>query len=549
MGARITGLWGGACLAVGCNNEFVSFYDWVTGQLIQRVDGNIQGVSWSEDGKFVMLHSAQASYLLEFHADRMAAHLGENPAGVEGCLEVLSELDGSEQSGVWYKHAYLYVSQNKLQVVRGEHTEKLAFVPAQRFLLRYIPSLDLVFFADARCTLYGYSLDHALLDYECAVVDQDFDLANQLLAEVSASQYDRLARFLDVQGFPESAVLLAQDADLRFELNLKLGNSEVRCVSFSISQACRELLTSTLAASDRTDTYNPQRWRRLADLYIAQGQIEQAENCAQHAGDLAFSLLLLSCLGDRSGLRALAASAQRGGQLNVAFLALYLAGDAAACLKLLQEEGKLPEAAFFSLSYLPSQAHAAFTLWREKLRAEHHIAAELLADPATYGSFFAGLEKALALEKALEPLKTMNVAAEEYSKYREMIEGEGLHLKDLRVVKEEEEEEDNDDEKKEEEKEEEEGENVETMNENGETAKEPVNEVVKETQVDEEAEKAEKAEEAEETSDEKKGENLGQMSSPNLDEEFGELLEGATLPQEDDEGDIDIEDLEREWNQ
>ena len=304
------------------------------------------------------------------------------------------------------------------------------------------------------------------------------------------------------------------------------------------------MLASTLADRDRTDTYNPQRWRRLAELYIAQGRIDMAENCAQHAGDLAFSLLLLSCLGDRAGLRALAEAAQRSGQLNVAFLALYLAGDAVACLNLLQEEGKLPEAAFFSLSYVPSQAHAAFTLWREKLRAEKHIAAELLADPAQYGSFFAGLEKALALEKALEPLRRMNVAAEEYSKYCEMIEGEGLHLKDLRVVKEDEEEEEEDNEEKE---------KVETSNPE-EEVEEPNEEEQKDMdEAQEEEEEEAEAEEAEEgLEDEEKGGNSGQMSSPNIDEEFGELLEGGTLSQggdEGEEGDIDIEDLEREWSQ
>ena len=315
------------------------------------------------------------------------------------------------------------------------------------------------------------------------------------------------------------------------------------------------MLASTLADRDRTDTYNPQRWRRLAELYIAQGRIDMAENCAQHAGDLAFSLLLLSCLGDRAGLRALAEAAQRSGQLNVAFLALYLAGDAVACLNLLQEEGKLPEAAFFSLSYVPSQAHAAFTLWREKLRAEKHIAAELLADPAQYGSFFAGLEKALALEKALEPLRRMNVAAEEYSKYCEMIEGEGLHLKDLRVVKEDEE--DN------EEEDNEEKEKVETSNPEEEVEEpneeeqkdmdEAQEEEVEEAQEEEaaEAEEEEAAEAEEGLEDEEKGGNSGQMSSPNIDEEFGELLEGGTLSQggdEGEEGDIDIEDLEREWS-
>ena len=317
------------------------------------------------------------------------------------------------------------------------------------------------------------------------------------------------------------------------------------------------MLASTLADRDRTDTYNPQRWRRLAELYIAQGRIDMAENCAQHAGDLAFSLLLLSCLGDRAGLRALAAAAQRGGQLNVAFLALYLAGDAVACLNLLQEEGKLPEAAFFSLSYVPSQAHAAFTLWRERLRAEKHIAAELLADPAQYGSFFAGLEKALALEKALEPLRRMNVAAEEYSKYCEMIEGEGLHLKDLRVVKEEEEEEEekvetsNPGDEVEEPNEEEPKERNEAQENEEEEARGEA-EAREEADVDADAD-AEAREEAEAgLEDEEKGGNSGQMSSPNIDEEFGELLEGGTLSQggdEGEEGDIDIEDLEREWSQ
>ena len=316
-----------------------------------------------------------------------------------------------------------------------------------------------------------------------------------------------------------------------------------------------------------------------------------AEACAQRAGDFAFSLLLLSCLGDRAGMRALAESARRAGQLNVAFLALLLAGDAAACLRLLEAEGKLPEAAFFSLSYLPSQAHAAFALWRERLRAEKHIAAELLADPAVYGSFFAGLEKALALERALAPLRAMDVAAEEYAKYREMIEGEGLHLKDLRVVTKEEREE----EEKEKEGEEEKGQQHEEKgqqqheekepqheekepqkpedqpqdqeeSEKGESAVEPVEPVEpadheatderpengedghKEREVTS-AETTETRTETDETApDAKKGGNSGQESSPNIDEEFGELLEGETLPQEGEEGDIDIDDLEREWN-
>lgn len=72
-----------------------------------------------------------------------------------------------------------------------------------------------------------YSLDHCYLDYQCAVILQDFDLANSLLAAVPSSRHDDLARFLDEQGFTEGALQLAQDKELRFDLALKLGRTDV----------------------------------------------------------------------------------------------------------------------------------------------------------------------------------------------------------------------------------------------------------------------------------------------------------------------------------
>ena len=49
--------------------------------------------------------------------------------------------------------------------------------------------------------MFAYSLDHALLDYECAVVAQDFEVANALLASIDGSHHDALAQFLHKQGF------------------------------------------------------------------------------------------------------------------------------------------------------------------------------------------------------------------------------------------------------------------------------------------------------------------------------------------------------------
>ena len=268
------------------------------------------------------------------------------------------------------------------------------------------------------------------------------------------------------------------------------------------------LLRGELRAADRADAYNPQRWRRLADLCITQGDVPLALTCAEQAGDLSLSLLLYSCVGDRAALAALAATAQAQEQLNIAFLALYLTGDVRGCIALLQAHGKLSEAAFFALAYQPSQIAQAFAVWQADLRAHHHIAAELIANPREYASYFAGYEEALALEKQLAPLRAMDVKASEYPKYRRMVEGEGIDVGALETVAE----------------------------KSGEVKEE---EIVKEEVKEEEIVKEEK-EDMKETETEKE-----EPEQDNMEEEFEEILGSEEV---EDNGDIDIDDLEKEWS-
>ncbi len=289
------------------------------------------------------------------------------------------------------------------------------------------------------------------------------------------------------------------------------------------------LLRGELRAADRADAYNPQRWRRLADLGITQGDVPLALTCAEQAGDLSLSLLLYSCVGDRAALAALAARAAAQEQLNIAFLALYLTGDVRGCIELLQAHGKLPEAAFFALAYQPSQIAQAFAVWQADLRAHHHVAAELIANPREYAEYFAGYEEALALEAQLAPLRAMDVKASEYPKYRRMVDGEGIDVSALESVrgdvKTEEVKGGKEEMKTEEVKEEEKEEDVKT---------EEVKEEVKEEMKKEDAKEDEivKTENAETETD-------------NVEEEFEAIIgseEGT------DDGDIDIDDLEKEWS-
>ena len=279
------------------------------------------------------------------------------------------------------------------------------------------------------------------------------------------------------------------------------------------------LLRGELRAADRADAYNPQRWRRLADLGITQGDVPLALTCAEQAGDLSLSLLLYSCVGDRAALAALAARAAAQEQLNIAFLALYLTGDVRGCIELLQAHGKLPEAAFFALAYQPSQIAQAFAVWQADLRAHHHVAAELIANPREYAQYFAGYEEALALEAQLAPLRAMDVKASEYPKYRRMVDGEGIDVSALESVR---------------------GDGKSEEVKSGEVNEE-VKEDVKSEEVKEEKEEVNEKVKEDETV---KTENA-ETETDNVEEEFEAIIgseEGT------DDGDIDIDDLEKEWS-
>ena len=84
-----------------------------------------------------------------------------------------------------------------------------------------------------------------------------------------------------------------------------------------------------------------------------------AEECLEKANDLSGLLLLNSAHGSAAGLQALVGKAEAAGRLNVAFLCQLLVGRLDACVDLLLAAGRIPEAAFFARTYLPSRISEA----------------------------------------------------------------------------------------------------------------------------------------------------------------------------------------------
>ncbi len=81
---------------------------------------------------------------------------------------------------------------------------------------------------------------------------------------------------------------------------------------------------------------------------------------------------------------------------------------------MLIETNRLPEAAFFTRTYLPSQISRVVKLWRDELAKKNEKAAQALADPNEYENLFPGYQNTLKAEQYLERERRALLPASEY---------------------------------------------------------------------------------------------------------------------------------------
>jgi hypothetical protein len=107
-----------------------------------------------------------------------------------------------------------------------------------------------------------------------------------------------------------------------------------------------------------------------------------AEECMVKANDLSGLLLLYSSLGKREGILDVATKASAQGKNNIAFMCFFICGRTEACVELLCETGRVPEAAFFARTYAPSLVARVLPKWKQELVGrEQPKIADSLADP------------------------------------------------------------------------------------------------------------------------------------------------------------------------
>ncbi|XP_003746533.1 coatomer subunit beta' [Galendromus occidentalis] len=415
------GIFGGVMLGVKSPSG-LALFDWENLDLIRRIDIQPKLVNWSESSNMVAICSDESFFILKYNAEAVAQATADSVGedGIEDAFDVLGEVSECVKTGIWVGDCFIYTnSVNRLNYYVGGEIVTIAHLDRTMYVLGYLPKESRLYLGDKELNVVSYSLLLSVMEYQTAVMRRDFDTADRVLPTIPKEQRTRVAHFLEKQGFKKQALAVSVDPEHRFDLALQLGELQI---ALQLAQEASSEL----------------KWKQLADLALAQSKFGLALQCLRNAQDFAGMLLLATAAGDASTVEELAKNASPAGKHNIAFLSHFLLGDIEAALGILEETGRLPEAAFFAKCYCPSQVSRIVATWKETLAATNAKAAQAIADPVSYDNLFPDFQDSLKAEQFLkqEISKRRNAPAAIYPQMKpnherrliEEAEESGLHF-------------------------------------------------------------------------------------------------------------------------
>jgi coatomer subunit beta' len=257
-----------------------------------------------------------------------------------------------------------------------------------------------VYVCDKDVSVTSFALSVSVIEYQTLVLRGDLESATEMLnqGDIPEEQKNKIARFLEGQGYKEQALEVATDSEHRFELALGLNQ-----------------LNIALELAREADVDH--KWKTVGDAALLAWDIKLAEECFRHAKDLGSLLLLYTSSADEEGLRSLAAKAQESGQHNIAFTSLWQVGDVDACLDVLLKTNRTAEAVLFAQTYKPSRCKEIVGEWKSGLeKGGKAKVARLIGVPGDDEEMFPEWEEYLRLESeggSHADLIDINAAAEE----------------------------------------------------------------------------------------------------------------------------------------
>ncbi|KAJ5604727.1 hypothetical protein N7510_009881 [Penicillium lagena] len=351
VGFQAEGLSDGVLLGVKGQGG-IGLFDWETGNLVRRIEADPKTVYWSESGELVTLACEDNFHVLRFSRENYVNGLNNGEAdedGVESAFELVTTVEESVRTGEWVGDCFIYTnSTNRLNYLVGDQTYTISHFDQPMYVLGYLPRDGRIYISDKDVNVMSFGLSLSMVEYQTLVLRGDMEMAAELLKDVPVDQQNKIARFLEGQGYKEMALEVATDPEHRFDLSLALNDLETAL------QIAREANVE-------------HKWKIVGDAALAGWNLALAQECFTNAKDIGSLLLLHTASNNREGLRALAAQASESGLHNVAFSTLWSLGDVDGCLDLLVQTNRLAEAVLLAQTYKPTSAPALVVQWRSSL--------------------------------------------------------------------------------------------------------------------------------------------------------------------------------------
>lgn len=394
------GIYGGHLLGVKSASG-LAFYDWETTELVRRIEIQPRAIYWSETGELCCIATEESYFILKFDQEAVnnakENNTGVSEDGVDDAFDVQGEINEAVKTGLWVGDCFIYTNTvNRLNYYVGGEIVTVTHLDRTMYLLGYIPADNRLYLGDKELNVSSFQLLLSVLEYQTAVMRRDFETADKVLPTVPKEQRTRVAHFLEKQGFKKQALSVSSDPEHKFDLAVQLGDLD------TAYELARE------SASE-------QKWKQLAELATSRAKFDLAQQCLHEANDHGGLLLLATAAGNAAMVEKLGASATDGGKNNVAFLSYFMLGQLEKCLEVLISTNRVPEAAFFARTYLPSQISRVVGLWRTQLSKVNEKAGQSLADPADYPNLFPNYEASLKAEEMLKKERAQHIPAADFS--------------------------------------------------------------------------------------------------------------------------------------
>ena len=299
----------------------------------------------------------------------------------------------SVRTGEWVGDCFIYTnSTNRLNYLVGDQTYTISHFDQPMYILKYLPRDGRIYIADKDVNVASFALSLAVVEYQTLVLRGDIDAASEVLKTIPEDQKNRIARFLEGQGYKEMALEVATDTEHRFDLALGLNRLDI-----------------ALKIARQADIEH--KWKTVGDAALTVWKFALAEECFINARDLGSLLLLYSSTGSPAGLRTLGDQATRAGHNNIAFACLWQLGNLDGCIDLLLRTNRAAEAVLFTQTYKPSRTAEVAMRWKERLEKDGKgkVARTLAMPPGAANSdddMFPEWDQYLQLEKK-EPIETL----------------------------------------------------------------------------------------------------------------------------------------------